>query len=402
MAASTAHLTQSRTSAGSGTAWRRLLAIALFLTFDLIMFGAFVRVTDAGLGCPDWPGCYGKATPVGALEQIRSEAAERPDGPVTVFKAWVEMLHRYIAAGLGLIVIALVVLAMRTVAQARRDGAVAAPGAASASPSANRSLGTVESDGMQQPSVALAWFTLAWILMQGAFGALTVTMKLQPAIVTLHLLGGMGLFALLVAQWARTDAPIPVMADAARARSLAPLALAALGMLWMQIALGGWVSTNYATLACRDFPACQGQWWPPADFARGFELWRGLGVSGDGRALPFQALTAIHLTHRMFAFAVFIVLGVLAWRLQGVAVLRRYGRALAGLLGLQAVTGLTNIFLDWPLAAAVAHTGGAAALVGVLVVVAFACRSARVSMDANALRSPRFLDPGVATTRTGA
>jgi len=388
MAVSSEHLNASThpnppaASRRSGAAWRRLLAVALFLTFDLIMFGAFVRVTDAGLGCPDWPGCYGKATPVGALEQIRTEAAERPDGPVTVFKAWVEMLHRYIAAGLGLIVIALVILARRTVSRGRSVSATArAP----------------------LPSVPLAWFTLAWILMQGAFGALTVTMKLQPAIVTLHLLGGMGLFALLVAQWARTDAPVPAGPDARQAGTLAPLALGALALLWVQIALGGWVSTNYATLACRDFPMCQGQWWPPADFARGFEVWRALGLSGDGRALPFQALTAIHLTHRCFAFAVFAVLGLLAWRLQRVAVLRGYGRALAAVLVLQAVTGLTNIFLDWPLAAAVAHTGGAAALVGVLVVVAFACRSARVSMDASAQWSPSSHDdPRVANARSRA
>ena len=394
MAVSSEHLNSSRhpnppaASRRSGAAWRRLLAVALFLTFDLIMFGAFVRVTDAGLGCPDWPGCYGKATPLGALENIRTEAAERPDGPVTVFKAWVEMLHRYIAAVLGLIVIALVILARRTVSRAGVSRAKPVPATARA----------------PLPSVALAWFTLAWILMQGAFGALTVTMKLQPAIVTLHLLGGMGLFALLVAQWARTDAPVPALpGEAARARQLAPLALGALALLWVQIALGGWVSTNYATLACRDFPMCQGQWWPPADFARGFELWRALGMSGDGRALPFQALTAIHLTHRCFAFVVFAVLGLLAWRLQGVAVLRRYGHALAAVLVLQAVTGLTNIFLDWPLAAAVAHTGGAAALVGLLVVVAFVCRSARVSMDVSAQWPPSSHDdPGVANARSRA
>jgi cytochrome c oxidase assembly protein subunit 15 len=321
----------------------RLLAFALFLTFDLIMFGAFVRVTDAGLGCPDWPGCYGKASPIGAMSQIRQEAAALPDGPVTVFKAWVEMLHRYIAAGLGLIIIALVVLAHR--------------------------------DAQRRASVPLAWFTLFWILLQGAFGAWTVTLKLQPAIVTAHLLGGMVLFGLLVAQWVRVRAAFPGQSssgppalgrrDPAFVRRLA---WGAALVLLVQIALGGWVSTNYATLACQDFPRCQGQWWPAADFARGFELWRPLGRSADGAALPFQALTAIHLSHRLWALVAFAVLGLLAARLWPTD--RSRSRLLFSLLALQLATGLTNIFLDWPLAAAVLHTGGAAALLGVVLVVA--------------------------------
>lgn len=311
----------------------KLLAFALFLTFDLIMFGAFVRVTDAGLGCPDWPGCYGKASPIGAMTQIREAAEALPDGPVTVFKAWVEMLHRYVAAGLGLIIIALVVMAHR--------------------------------DPTRRASTPLAWFTLAWILLQGAFGAWTVTLKLQPAIVTAHLLGGMVLFGLLVAQWVRVrryDGLTPFGAG------LRQLAWVAGLVLFVQIMLGGWVSTNYATLACEDFPTCQGQWWPVADFARGFEVWRPLGLTADGAALPFQALTAIHLTHRMWALLAFAFLGVLAWRLRTED--PRAARWLGGLLLLQLVTGLTNIFLDWPLAAAVAHTGGAAALLGVTLMVA--------------------------------
>lgn len=311
----------------------KLLAFALFLTFDLIMFGAFVRVTDAGLGCPDWPGCYGKASPIGAMGQIREAAQALPDGPVTVFKAWVEMLHRYVAAGLGLIIIALVVFAHR--------------------------------DRTRRASVALAWFTLAWILLQGAFGAWTVTLKLQPAIVTAHLLGGMVLFGLLVAQWVRVRRQDGLTTLSAGLRRLAG---AAALVLLVQIMLGGWVSTNYATLACEDFPTCQGQWWPVADFARGFEIWRPLGRTADGAALPFQALTAIHLTHRLWAAVAFAFLAALAWRLR--AQDARGARWLGGLLLLQLVTGLTNIFLDWPLVAAVAHTGGAAALLGLTLMVA--------------------------------
>lgn len=324
--------------------YRRLLLFALFLTFDLIMFGAFVRVTDAGLGCPDWPGCYGKASPLGAMAAIRAEAAALPDGPVTVFKAWVEMLHRYVAAGLGLLIIVLAVRATRSAGRAA---------------------------GGAGPSAPLAWFTLAWILLQGAFGALTVTLKLQPAIVTAHLLGGMVLFGLLVAQWARVDG-LPAVSQGAH--RLQVLVWVALACLFVQIALGGWVSTNYATLACQDFPTCQAQWWPAMDFSRGFELWRGLGRSADGSALPFQALTAIHVTHRLWAGVVFLAVGLLAWRAARIGGLQSLARLLMALLALQVLTGLTNIFLDWPLVAAVLHTGGAAALLGGLLMLAFACR----------------------------
>jgi cytochrome c oxidase assembly protein subunit 15 len=351
------------------TAFRKLLVFALFLTFDLIMFGAFVRVTDAGLGCPDWPGCYGKVTPLGALDSIRAEAAARPHGPVTEFKAWVEMLHRYVAAGLGLIVIALAVMATRT-ARRTRD---ATHGRAPPAP-APVAAGLA-------PGVALAWFTLFWIILQGVFGAWTVTLKLKPLVVTAHLLGGVVLFGLLLAQAVRVADHPPVGRAAGRLVGWATFALA---MLFAQIALGGWVSTNYATLACRDFPTCQGAWWPAMDFESGFELWRRLGVTGDGDALPFQALTAIHYTHRMFAYAVFAVVGALAWRVRRIEGLERVGNCLLVVLALQLATGLTNIFLDWPLAAAVLHTGGATALLGLLLVLNFRARRAAASPPSTA------------------
>jgi cytochrome c oxidase assembly protein subunit 15 len=382
-------------------AFRKLLFLALFLTFDLIMFGAFVRVTDAGLGCPDWPGCYGKVTPLGALDTIRAEAAERPHGPVTEFKAWVEMLHRYVAAGLGLMVIALAVMATRLrrlrLAEARIDAShgrrpppdsgARMPGAgarmAPAEPAAggpsrpvpvpDGGRGPLQATPSAPPGVALAWFTLAWIILQGIFGAWTVTLKLKPLVVTGHLLGGMILFGLLLAQAVRVAGHPPVAREAAGYARWAAIALA---LLFVQITLGGWVSTNYATLACRDFPACQGALWPDMDFAAGFELWRRLGVSGDGSALPFQALTAIHYTHRLGAYVVFAVVGLLAWRIRRIGGLERVGELLLAVLTLQLVTGLTNIFLDWPLIAAVLHTGGAAALLGVLLVVNFRARAA--------------------------
>jgi cytochrome c oxidase assembly protein subunit 15 len=198
-------------------------------------------------------------------------------------------------------------------------------------------------------------------------------------VVTAHLLGGMVLFALLLAQAVRVAGHPPIGREAARFTRWAGVALA---LLFVQIALGGWVSTNYATLACTDFPACQSSWWPQMDFARGFELWRRLGVTGAGEALPFQALTAIHYTHRLFAYLVFVVVGLLAWRLRGIEGMRRVGDGLLAVLALQLATGLTNIFMDWPLPAAVLHTGGAAALLGLLLMVNFRSRvAARLPPD---------------------
>ncbi|HWP18704.1 MAG TPA: COX15/CtaA family protein [Burkholderiaceae bacterium] len=309
-----------------------LTALTLFLTFDLVLFGAFTRLTDSGLGCPDWPGCYGKASPLGAHQEISAAQAAMPTGPVTFSKAWIEMIHRYLATGVGVLI---TVMAIASWIERRR--------------------------------LALSpWWATAtwvWVCVQGAFGALTVTMKLYPAIVTAHLLGGLVLVALLTAQWRIYQAgAIDLPA------SLRRFAAVTLGLLTAQIALGGWVSTNYAVLACTDFPTCQGQWWPPMDFEHGFAVLRELGQGKDGGYLPFAALTAIHVTHRIGALVVFFVAGVFAARLarRPEPKARRYALALAAGLAWQLVTGLSNVVLGWPLVAAVAHTGGAAALVAVL------------------------------------
>jgi cytochrome c oxidase assembly protein subunit 15 len=318
---------------------RRLQALTLmvlFLTFDLVVFGAFTRLTDSGLGCPDWPGCYGSASPSGAHSEISQAEAAMPTGPVTHEKAWIEMIHRYLAMAIGVL---LITLTAATWLQRRRGAPVRT----------------------WWPAV-----TLAWICLQGAFGAWTVTMKLFPAIVTLHLLGGMVLLALLCRQAVAYAHAHSGAAPAAIAPADRAWLLAGLGLVWLQIALGGWVSTNYAVLACTDFPTCQGSWWPAMNFKEGFELWRELGQTGAGEFLTFAALTAIHYAHRLLAYAVFIVLGWLAWRLRQVARLRGQGRWIAALALLQLVTGLSNVVLDWPIVAAVAHTGGAAALVVVL------------------------------------
>ena len=319
-----------------------LTLLTLFLTFDLVVFGAFTRLSDSGLGCPDWPGCYGSASPLGAEARIAVEARAIPTGAVTNAKAWIEMIHRYLATAVGVLI---TVLAVRRWA-VRGDEAAVSPWWATA--------------------------TLLWVGLQGAFGALTVTMRLYPAIVTAHLLGGIGLLALLGAQ-TRMAAD---RALASESRSFGwPVTLVLLVCV-VQAALGGWVSANYAVLACSDFPTCQGMWWPPMDFARGFTLLRPLGHTADGAFLPFPALTAIHVAHRIGAAAVFIALGWLVWRMRDRGRrLRRWALALAALALWQLASGLGNVVLGWPMSAALAHTAGAAALVGLLAALRMSRRA---------------------------
>lgn len=322
------------------TARRQLRAatvLTLFLTFDLVLFGAFTRLSDSGLGCPDWPGCYGSASPIGARAQIHAAQTALPSGPVTHGKAWVEMVHRYMATGVGGLILILTVASWRM----RRHSRAPDPG----------------------PNPWWPTATLVWVCVQGAFGAFTVTMKLFPAIVTLHLLGGLLLLVLLAGQAAAQGRALgatpPVAVDGVTRSWM----LAAAALLAVQVALGGWVSTNYAVLACTGFPSCNGSWWPEMRLDQGFELWRELGLTADGQSLTFAALTAIHYVHRLVAYAVLLALGVLAWRLRRHGSLRALARWIACLAVLQLASGLGNVVLDWPLIAALLHTGGAAALV---------------------------------------
>jgi cytochrome c oxidase assembly protein subunit 15 len=325
--------------------YRKLVWVTLFLTFDLIMFGAFTRLTDSGLGCPDWPGCFGHANPVQAHAYISAAEAAQPTGPVTVVKAWIEMIHRYLAMGVGVLIIAIMVIAWRMWVKSART------------------------DTRFSPGFPIVLFV--FVCVQGAFGAWTVTLKLQPVIVTIHLLLGMVLLALLTWMGARQSEHAPVEASAAALRTPAVLAII---LLALQIALGGWVSTNYAALACQDFPLCQGQVLPQMDFANGFTLWRDLGKTADGEYLPFPALTAIHWVHRSFAFVVVAFLGWLGYKAFKTEGLRKTGRWLLIAIGLQLFTGLSTIFLEWPLALAVAHNGGAALLVLLLVMLNYKAR----------------------------
>jgi cytochrome c oxidase assembly protein subunit 15 len=337
------------------SSWLRpLTLLTLFLTFDLVLFGAFTRLTDSGLGCPDWPGCYGNASPLGAQAAIAAAQYALPSGPVTHGKAWVEMIHRYLATGVGVLILVLTVASLR----------------------ARFKSGKTEAH-------ADVWWpivTLLWVCIQGAFGVLTVTMKLFPAIVTMHLLGGLMLLALLGVQAERlgrlqSGRPRVLVKPATRA-----LMMTAFVLLSVQVALGGWVSTNYAVLACTDFPMCQNSWWPEMHFDQGFQIWRELGMTPTGEHITFAALTAIHFVHRCMAVAVLGALGLLAWRLAPVPGFRIQSRWIIGLAVMQVATGMANAVLGWPLAAALLHTGGAAALILVLTWTVAGSRSSHAAV----------------------
>jgi cytochrome c oxidase assembly protein subunit 15 len=318
--------------------YRKLVWVTLFLTFDLVMFGAFTRLTDSGLGCPDWPGCYGHANPIQAHSDISAAETAMPTGPVTVMKAWIEMIHRYLAMAIGVLIIALMVIAWRRWLQSGRKEMKFSP--------------------------LFPTLMFAFVCLQGAFGAWTVTMKLQPVIVTIHLLLGMTLLALLTWFGAHlSDHPtVPRSAIALRIPAMLTLLL-----LIIQIAFGGWVSTNYAALACTDFPLCHGELFPQMDFSNGFTLWRDLGKTAHGDYLSFPALTAIHWTHRAFAFVVVVLVAWVALRAFKIDALRKTARWLLIMIALQFAIGILNVFLKLPLALAVAHNGGAALLLLLLV-----------------------------------
>ncbi|MFM1870495.1 MAG: hypothetical protein RLY99_1239 [Pseudomonadota bacterium] len=324
--------------------FHRLVLLTTFFTFDLILFGAFTRLTDSGLGCPDWPGCYGVSNPLAALTQIREAESLMPTGPVTLSKAWIEMLHRYFAMGVGFLIIIITVWAW------------------------------LKRNVVGQKTALTATAILLLVCVQGAFGAWTVTLKLQPLIVTIHLMLGLSLLAALT-YLSSMSAKFDGEHYSFRPESNPHVKLTAIVLIILiaQIFLGGWVSTNYAVLACDDFPMCHGSWYPSMNFSEGFSLWRELGKTADGTHLSIEALRAIHWTHRLGAILALATIFYLAYQLFKASVhdssqsLRFWSLCLVVLGLVQLITGMSNIILDWPLIAAVIHTGGAAALIFVLV-----------------------------------
>ncbi len=330
--------------------YRKLIAVTLFLTFDLIVFGAFTRLTDSGLGCPDWPGCYGEANPFQSHEAIKAAQNLMPTGPVTLQKAWVEMIHRYLAMSVGALIVVQMLIAWwrELIAWWRSE------------------------KSRQSPWLATGLFF--FVCLQGAFGAWTVTLKLQPVIVSIHLLLGMGLLSLLA--WALAREDHSASESSAAGPNLIRTASIALIVLSIQIALGGWVSTNYAALACSDYPLCNGVLAPEMDFEHGFTLWRQLGQKANGEYLPFSALVAIQWAHRSFAW---IAIGAIV----SVACLARKKPTLSPLANkilmvifAQLMTGIATVYFSWPLLIAVLHNAGAAALVLLLTMLNYRARHA--------------------------
>jgi cytochrome c oxidase assembly protein subunit 15 len=311
--------------------FRRAALAATLLCAIVVVVGAWVRLTNAGLGCPDWPGCYGHAHPAQAAERATEINAANPDRPFDYQKAINEMVHRYIVGGLGLLVIGLALLSVMN----RRDPA--------------------------QPRV-LPWVLVALLVVQALLGMWTVTLLLKPLIVTLHLLGGLLTLALL---WWLALPPARRELKAAE-RPLRRLAIAGIAVLAVQIALGGWTSTNYAAAACPDFPTCQGSYWPPMDFRNAFILWRGLGIDYEGGVLDAPARVAIHYTHRLGAYVTALVLLLVvagAWRRGQSGATRIAVIAVGVAVVLQVLIGMNLVWKGWPLSLGTAHNAGAALLV---------------------------------------
>lgn len=319
------------------TLFQRLAWAATALALVVIVAGAWVRLTDAGLGCPDWPGCYGMVTwPSSADHVDRANAEWGHVRMVESGKAFREMFHRYLAGFLGLVILALAFLAWK-----------------------NRSR-------PEQP-VALPMVILGLVIFQAALGMWTVTLLLKPAIVTAHLLGGMATFGLLL--WLSLACTPRAHAPTLPARAQRTAVVIALIVVCVQIALGGWVSTNYAALACTGFPTCHGQWWPDMNFAEGFRIWRGIGVDYEGGVLDEPARVAIQMAHRIWAVAVLAVMAWLLVRLWRAEDLRKLAVVVAVVLLAQISIGIYNVVGSLPLANAVAHNGMAAVLLGVLLIL---------------------------------
>jgi len=359
--------------------FHRIAWLAVALALGVIVFGAFVRLSNAGLSCPDWPTCYGRATWPNAAQEV-SEHAASAIRPFETHKAWREQVHRMIAGLLGVLVLTLALVAARR----RPSGVWQVVGAALlvaiAIPLYMRGQHVAASTlAVLGEAVLLlaAWrwsnndlsrvavLTLAVIIFQALLGMWTVTWLLKPIVVMGHLLGGLTTFSLLAwMAWRATDLPIR-LADAIAMRRWLVIGLVALAL---QIALGGWTSANYAALACgNDFPQCVGRWWPPHDFREGFVLWRGVGVDYEGGILDGQSRIAIQMAHRMMAVVVFAYLSWLGSKLLRTPGMRGWGGLLVALVVTQVALGIANVKLGLPLAVAVLHNAGAALLLFLLV-----------------------------------
>jgi len=315
----------------------------LALGLVVVILGAYTRLVHAGLGCPDWPGCYGFLGVPRSSESIELAQLRFPDDPVEAFKAWAEMIHRYVAGLLGLIILGLALFSLRK----RR-----VPGY----------------------PVGLSLGLLLLVICQAAFGMWTVTWKLWPQIVTAHLLGGFATLSLLLLLALRLSGNYPSLSPRKVVVRLRYFARFALIVVIAQIMLGGWTSTNYAALACVDLPTCHGVWWPEMDFAAGFHLFHEIGPNYLGGILEGEGRTAIHVTHRIGAVITSVVLLLLAWRMVEIG-LGRLASLLLAVLALQVSLGISNVLLHLPLAVAVAHNAVGAMLLLTMVAINYRLRA---------------------------
>ena len=328
--------------------FNRLALISIFLAMVVIFLGAYTRLGDAGLGCPDWPGCYGHLTVPDKHHEVAKANQTYPDRPVVAAKAWKEMVHRYFASTLGLLIVIMAIIAVRN----RHD---------------------------RNQLVALPLFLVAWVVFQGLLGMWTVTIKLNPTIVMSHLMGGLTTFSVLTWIYLRqTNVLTEKRLDLTRLNRLHGLALLALLVVIAQVMLGGWTSSNYAALACGDnFPMCQNQWWPAMDFKQGFVLWRGTDLNFEFGVLQNDARIAIQMTHRIGALITTLVLAVLAFKLidfKESKCLGKLGSALLVVLVIQIMLGVSNVLLSLPLGIAVAHNAVGALLLVLMVAINHAIR----------------------------
>lgn len=315
----------------------RLVLAATLLAFCVVVLGAYVRLSDAGLGCPDWPGCYGHLTVPHTDAALQHVEKAFPNKPLEAHKAWKEMVHRYFAGSLGLLILAIFITAWRN----------------------RRRI---------QVSPSLPTGLLLVVIFQAMLGMWTVTLLLKPAVVSAHLIGGMTTLALLAWLSHRRYGSVPSIYGA-NFNNLRPWARLGLLVIALQIFLGGWTSSNYAALACTDFPTCQGSFLPTMDFANAFHMIRELGQTADGQQLSLAALTAIHWAHRLGALITFLYLGWLAHKVMRARGLGHLGGAMMLLLVLQVSLGISNVLFSLPLPVAVAHNAVAALLLISLVVL---------------------------------
>jgi len=316
--------------------FKRLLLITTILTLIVIVFGSYVRLTDAGLGCPDWPGCYGTLTVPESEEAIEKALHHYPDSTIETDKAWIEMIHRYIAGILGLLIFTIAVISYK-----RKE-----------------EIST---------TVAVPFALVGLVCFQAALGMWTVTELLQPGIVTSHLMGGMTILALMTYLTHRHVGSI--QNQMSFDLHIVRVARIALCLLFIQILLGGWTSTNYAALACTDYPTCHGSLIPDMDFQNGFSVFRDLGMTSDGEHLSLQALHAIQWVHRVGAIILTGTVIYLFALLRSIPGIGFYGNLLILVITLQFIIGVLNLLLHLPIVLATTHNFLAALLVIILVII---------------------------------